>query len=80
MNHDGRKLQQLLGTEDSSRVLDALRQGVTRRDVIRMLMAAGMQATLAGSLASTATSAWAQTPRRGGRIQGLCRHVCWTFR
>ena len=39
-----------------------------RRDVLAMLMAGGMQATLAGGLATLATTAHAQTPRKGGRI------------
>jgi peptide/nickel transport system substrate-binding protein len=47
----------------------ALRHGVTRRDILKMLMAGGMQAQLAGSLATTAMSVHAQTPRKGGRIR-----------
>ena len=34
-----------------------------------MLMAGGMQATLAGGIAGAAASAHAQTPRKGGRLR-----------
>jgi len=63
------KLTHLLGAEESQRIMGVLKLGATRRDVLKLLLAGGMQATLAGSLASTAFSAHAQTPRRGGRIR-----------
>lgn len=50
-------------------LLAALRRGATRRDLLGLLAAGGMQATLAGSLAGAALSAHAQTPKRGGRIR-----------
>jgi peptide/nickel transport system substrate-binding protein len=50
-------------------LLHALARGATRRDVMTMLLAAGMQAGAATSLAALAVSAHAQTPRRGGRIR-----------
>ncbi|WCM89934.1 ABC transporter substrate-binding protein [Acidovorax sp. NCPPB 3576] len=59
----------LVGPQESLRVMDSLRRGATRRDVLAMLMAGGMQATLAGGLAGMAVTAHAQTPRRGGRIR-----------
>ncbi|MDA8445819.1 ABC transporter substrate-binding protein [Paracidovorax valerianellae] len=59
----------LVGPRESLRVMDSLRRGATRRDVLAMLMAGGMQATLAGGLAGMAITAHAQTPRRGGRIR-----------
>ena len=59
----------LVGPRESLRVMDSLRRGATRRDVLAMLMAGGMQATLAGGLAGMAVTAHAQTPRRGGRIR-----------
>ena len=49
--------------------MGALQRGATRRDILAMLMAGGMQATLAGGLAGTALSAHAQTPKRGGKIR-----------
>jgi len=62
-------LDSLIGPQDSVRVMESLKRGATRRDILAMLMAGGMQATLAGGIASTALSAHAQTPRRGGRIR-----------
>ncbi|MFT4192423.1 MAG: ABC transporter substrate-binding protein [Comamonas sp.] len=65
-------LGQLGDAAENRQAMDALRRGATRRDVIAMLMAGGMQATLAGGLAGAAVSAHAQaaaTPRRGGRIR-----------
>lgn len=68
MNDDIQKLNPLINAEESTRVFSALRRGATRRDVLTMLAAGGMQATLAGSIATLATTAHAQTPRKGGRI------------
>src|SRR3989442_8140102 len=69
MSQDANKLREMLGAEDSVRVLDALKRGANRRDVMKMLMAGGMQATLAGGLAAAAGTAFAQTPKKGGRIR-----------
>jgi peptide/nickel transport system substrate-binding protein len=66
---DRKSLDNLVGPQESQRLLGALQRGATRRDILTMLMAGGMQATLAGGLAGTALSAHAQTPRRGGRIR-----------
>jgi peptide/nickel transport system substrate-binding protein len=59
----------LIGAEESTRLLGELQRGASRRDVLAMLMAGGMQATLAGTVATLATTAQAQTPRKGGRIK-----------
>jgi peptide/nickel transport system substrate-binding protein len=66
---DRKQFETLIGPEDSQRLMGALRCGATRRDILAMLMAGGMQATLAGSLAGTALSVHAQTPKRGGKIR-----------
>ena len=66
---DRKSLDHLVGPQESQRLLGALQRGATRRDILAMLMAGGMQATLAGGLAGTALSVHAQTPRRGGRIR-----------
>src|SRR4029450_11191165 len=66
---DRKLFDTLVGPEESQRLFGALQRGVTRRDVLKMLVAGGMQATLAGSLATTAMSVHAQTPRKGGRIR-----------
>ena len=63
------KLQDFVGPHDSTRMLEALKRGASRRDVLAMLMAGGMQATLAGGLSTLALSAHAATPKRGGRIR-----------
>lgn len=67
--NESKKLQALIGPQESMRVMSAMQGGARRRDVLAMLMAGGMQATLAGSLAGLAGAAHAQTPRRGGRIR-----------
>jgi peptide/nickel transport system substrate-binding protein len=64
-----KNLNGLIGPEESTRLMGELKRGATRRDVLAMLMAGGMQATLAGSVATLATTAHAQTPRKGGRIR-----------
>lgn len=51
------------------RISEDLGRGVSRRDVLRALLASGVLATTAGGLLTTASSAYAQTPRRGGRIK-----------
>jgi len=63
------KFDSLVSPSESVRVMDSLRRGATRRDILSMLMAGGMQATLAGGLATAALSAHADTPRKGGRIR-----------
>ena len=63
------KLENLVGAAESGRLMRLLQQGVTRRDILSMLVAGGMQAALAGSLATTAMTAHAQTPKRGGKIR-----------
>jgi peptide/nickel transport system substrate-binding protein len=62
-------LQNLVGPHESERLMHALRRGASRRDILAMLVAGGMQATLAGGLATSALSAHAQTPKRGGKIR-----------
>jgi len=67
--NDHKNLNGLIGPEESTRLLGELQRGASRRDVLAMLMAGGMQATLAGTVAMLATTAQAQTPRKGGRIK-----------
>jgi len=62
-------IEQLVGPYESERLMGALKRGATRRDILKMLLASGMQATVAGGLAGTAMLAHAETPRRGGRIR-----------
>jgi len=69
MSDSHSKFERLVGPKDSLRVMASLQRGASRRDVLAMLMAGGMQATLAGGLAGLAVTAHAETPRRGGRIR-----------
>ena len=62
-------LDTLVGPQDSQRLFDALQRGASRRDILGMLVGAGMQAGLAGTLAGTALTAHAETPRRGGKLR-----------
>lgn len=48
---------------------DSDRDGVSRRDVLRLLASTGVMATTAAGLLTAAGSAAAQTPRKGGRIR-----------
>lgn len=59
----------LLDRGDDALIQHAIRHAATRRDVLSMLMAGGIQGGLAGSLATHALNAHAQTPRYGGRIR-----------
>ncbi|HTT09270.1 MAG TPA: ABC transporter substrate-binding protein [Burkholderiaceae bacterium] len=65
---DHTTFDKLVGPDESRRLFGALQGGASRRDVLRMLMAGGMQAALAGGVATLAATAHAQTPRKGGRI------------
>jgi len=67
--NESKRLHHLVGPQDSTRLLEAVKRGASRRDVLAMLMAGGMQATLAGGLSSLAFAAHAATPKRGGRIR-----------
>ena len=46
-------LEHFVGPSESQRLMGLLQRGVTRRDILTMLMAGGMHVTLAGSLAGT---------------------------
>jgi peptide/nickel transport system substrate-binding protein len=63
------KLNGLIGADESTRIMGELQRGASRRDVLAMLTAGGMQAALAGGVASLATAAQAQAARKGGRIK-----------
>ncbi len=48
---------------------EAFRRGASRRDVMKLLVAAGMSVAAAGAFAMFAEAAHAEAPRRGGRIK-----------
>ncbi|WP_036012019.1 ABC transporter substrate-binding protein [Bradyrhizobium yuanmingense] len=58
-----------MATADSLRVDEALRRGASRRDLMNVLIAAGMSVAAAGAFATFAETAHAETPRRGGKIK-----------
>jgi peptide/nickel transport system substrate-binding protein len=65
----GRDLLNWLDPADSARVLDAMRRGASRRDVLKMLAGAGMALAASSSLVAMAADTVARTPQRGGRVR-----------
>ncbi len=59
----------VIGQTEKTAIETALRQGASRRDLIRWLGAAGMAAATATTIVGDAGRALAQSPRRGGRIR-----------
>lgn len=58
-----------LSHADIASVETAIRRGASRRDLLAMLAAGGLSLAAAGGVLGSATSALAQTPKRGGRIR-----------
>ena len=58
-----------LSAQEKNRITDALRRGVTRREFVTWLMAAGVTMASAGSIFTSAKTAMAATPKRGGKIK-----------
>ena len=58
-----------LSFADRARLMDAVRRGGTRRDLLALLGGLGIAAGFGGSLIGSATSAWAQAPKKGGKIK-----------
>lgn len=54
---------------DDRMVENAIRQGATRRDLLRMLMASGVAAVAGGTILTRASTAFAATPVSGGFIK-----------
>ncbi len=59
----------ILGAPDAALIRSLVQKGATRRDVMSWLMAAGMGVASAGSVASYATRALAETAKKGGRLR-----------
>ena len=57
-----------LAGADREAIKTGLRRGATRRDVMGWLIAGGATIAAAGSIVTSATSAMAATPKKGGRI------------
>jgi peptide/nickel transport system substrate-binding protein len=58
-----------LSAKEKNLITDALRRGVTRREFMTWLTATGITLASAGSIFSSAKSAMAETPKRGGKIR-----------
>lgn len=66
---------ELLAPSERARVMDMIKRGVTRRDMVKWMVAAGASASTAGSIFVGAKDAFAQTPKRGGKlIMGFDAH------
>jgi len=64
-----------LSPKEQHRITDALRKGVSRREFISWLMAAGVTLASAGSILTSAKEAIAATPKKGGKVRvGLAAH------
>lgn len=57
-----------LRPSEREQVLHMVKKGATRRDVMGWMMAAGATAGFAGGIFTGAKTAWANTPKRGGRL------------
>lgn len=57
-----------LGQDDNDRVYEMIRRGASRRQVMQWFMAAGATAAASGALFGSAGKAFAETPKRGGRL------------
>ena len=57
-----------LSPADRARFLNMVKKGVSRRDSMHYMMAAGATAAASGTLFTGVSDAWANTPKRGGRV------------
>ena len=57
-----------LSPADRARFLDMVKKGISRRDFMHYMMAAGATAAASGTLFTGVSDAWANTPKRGGRV------------
>ncbi len=57
-----------LASNEKDAVIDAVKRGASRRDVLKMMSALGVGAAAGGSIFVGAKSAWAQTPKKGGKL------------
>ena len=61
-------------SRDHATLVDNIRRGATRRDILRMLAASGIGVAAGSSLALKASAAFAQAPKKGGHV----RAAGWT--
>ena len=57
-----------LNPADRARFLNMVKKGISRRDFMHYMMAAGATAAASGTLFTGVSDAWANTPKRGGRL------------
>ena len=57
-----------LNPADRARFLNMVKKGISRRDFMHYMMAAGATAAASGTLFTGVSDAWANTPKRGGRV------------
>ncbi len=69
MTDNRRETLALLSHNEQERLMRAIRGGASRRDLLGMMGALGLGAGLGGSLIGAATTAHAQTPKKGGKIR-----------
>jgi len=58
-----------LSAQEKNLISDRLHRGVTRREFVTWLMAAGVTMASAGSIFTSAKTAMAATPKRGGKVR-----------
>jgi len=63
------KILALLNHGEQERLMRAIRGGASRRDLLGLMAGLGLGATLGGSLIGAATTAHAQTAKKGGKIR-----------
>ncbi len=57
-----------MSSSDQQRVMTMIHRGASRRDVMGWMIAAGATATASGSIFAGMSSAYAATPKRGGKL------------
>lgn len=57
-----------LNFSEKAAVMDMVKRGATRREVMGWMMATGASAAAAGTIFGTASDAWANTPKKGGKL------------
>jgi peptide/nickel transport system substrate-binding protein len=69
MTQDNDRTTNILSNADTALVANALERGATRREVMGLLVAAGMSSTVASALIAGVQPTLAQTPNKGGRVR-----------
>jgi peptide/nickel transport system substrate-binding protein len=70
---DSSAYDRLTGTEKDA-LTSALKRGATRREAMQMIAASGFSIAVAGSIVTSASSALAATPKKGGHLK-VATHI-----